>query len=117
MAKQKKKPASAVIKEIKRRTKRKFSAEEKIRVVLEGLRGDESIAELCRKEGVSPALYYKWSKDFIEAGKRRLSGDTKRAANSTEVKQIRKEADDLKMLVAEQALDIRVLKKSMNGHT
>jgi len=81
----------AVVREIKRKTRRKFSSEEKIRIVLEGLRGDDSIADLCRREGISPKLYYRWSKDFLEAGKRRLQGDTVREANTTEVTTIRKE--------------------------
>lgn len=115
MARPKKKTAEAVVRDIKRETRRKFSAEEKIRIVLEGLKGEESIAEICRKEGISPALYYRWSKDFIEAGKKRLNGDTEREANTSEVNDLRKEADGLKMVVAEQALEIRVLKKSLRG--
>lgn len=110
-----KKTAEAVVKDIKRQTRRKFSAEEKIRIVIEGLKGEESIAEICRREGIAPALYYRWSKDFIEAGKKRLNGDTEREANTFEVKELRKEADGLKMVVAEQALEIRVLKKDLRG--
>lgn len=113
----KKKTAEAVVKDIKRKTRRKFNAEEKIRIVLEGLKGEESVAEICRREGIAPALYYKWSKDFLEAGKKRLNGDTDREANTTEVNELRKESDNLKMLVAEQALRIRVLKKDLNGLT
>ncbi|CAG5076641.1 IS3 family transposase ISMch3 [Parvicella tangerina] len=112
----KKKTAEAVVKDIKRQTRRKFNAEEKIRIVLEGLKGEESVAEICRREGIAPALYYKWSKDFLEAGKKRLNGDTDREANTTEVNELRKESDNLKMLVAEQALRIRVLKKDLSGH-
>ena len=108
-----KKPAEAVIKDIRRATRRQFSSEEKIRVVLEGLRGEDSIAELCRREGISQGLYYKWSKDFMEAGKKRLAGDTARAANTDEVKELRREAKDLKEVVAEQTLELRLLKKSM----
>jgi transposase len=107
--------AEAVIKDIRRRTKRKFSSEEKIRIVISGLRGDESINTICRKEGIAPALYYRWSKDFIEAGKRRLNGDTLREANTDEVNQIRNENAELKNLVAELMLKNRTLKKSMNG--
>ena len=114
---QKKKTSSAsIVKDIKRKTRRKFSAEEKIRIVLEGLRGEESIAEICRKEGIAPSLYYKWSKDFMEAGKRRLLGDTMREANSSEVKSLRDENGQLKEIVAELTLKNRVLKKSLNGN-
>ena len=109
------KNAEAVIKDIRRRTKRKFSSEEKIRIVISGLRGDEAINTICRKEGIAPALYYRWSKDFIEAGKRRLNGDTLREANTDEVLQIKNENVELKNLVAELMLDNRTLKKSMNG--
>ncbi len=109
------KSAEAVVKEIQRQTRRKFSSEEKIRIVLEGLKGEESISEICRREGIAPALYYRWSKDFIEAGKRRLNGDTVREANTTEVSGLRKENADLKEIVAELTLDNRVLKKSLRG--
>ena len=105
------KSAETVIKDIKRQTRRKFSSEEKIRIVLEGLKGEESIAEICRVEDIAPALYYRWSKDFIEAGKRRLNGDTVREANTGEVSGLRKENTDLKEVVAELTLDNRVLKK------
>ena len=115
MARQKKKSAESIVKDIKRQTRRKFSSEEKIRIVLEGLKGEESVAEICRREGIVPALYYRWSKDFIEAGKKRLNGDTQREANTLEVKELRKESQDLKTVVAEQVLDIRVLKKSLHG--
>ena len=108
-----KKPAEQVVKDIRRRTRRHFSAEDKIRIVLEGLRGDDSIAELCRKEGIAQSLYYTWSKEFMEAGKRRLAGDTSRAATTDEVKDLRREARDLKEVVAEQTLELRLLKKSM----
>ena len=107
--------AEAVVKDIKRRTRRHFSAEDKIRIVLEGLRGDDSIAELCRKEGIAQNLYYTWSKEFMEAGKRRLAGDTARAATSTEVQDLRREARDLKECVADLTLENRVLKKSISG--
>ena len=115
MTAQKKKDARSVIKDIKRKTYKKYSAEEKIRIVLEGLRGEESIAEICRREGINPNLYYNWSKEFLEAGKKRLQGDTKREANSGEVNGLRRENDELKQIVAEQTVQLRVLKKSLNG--
>ena len=105
----------SIVREIKRKTRRKFTAEEKIRIVLSGLRGEESITDLCRKEGIHPTNYYKWSKSFLEAGKRQLNGDTIREASSSEVKEIRDENDELKMLVAEVVLRNRVLKKSCQG--
>jgi transposase len=107
--------AEKTIRDIKRQTRRKHSAEEKIRVVLEGLRGEETIAELCRREGIAQSLYYKWSKEFLEAGKSRLAGDAKREATSGEVKELRQENEQLKQLVAELALKNRVLKKSVLG--
>src|SRR5210317_1009235 len=103
------------VKEIRRNTRRKFSSEEKIRIVLDGLRGESSIAELCRQEGINANLYYRWSKDFLEAGKKRLSGDTVREANSDEVVGLRKENTDLKQVVAELYLRNDWLKKSLNG--
>jgi transposase len=106
-------PAEQIIKDIRRATRKQYSAEEKIGIVLEGLRGEESIAVLCRCEGIAESLYYNWSKEFLEAGKKRLAGDTARAATSDEVKVLRKEARDLKEVVAEQALALRILKKSM----
>ena len=105
----------SVVREIRRKTRRKFSADEKIRIVLEGLRGEASIAELCRREGISPNLYYRWSKDFLEAGKKRLQGDTVREATSSEVVSLRQENEQLKQLVAEVTLKNRVLKKSLSG--
>jgi len=110
-----KEPAEQVIKEIRRATRRQFSAEEKIRIVLSGLRGEDSIAELCRREGIVQNLYYRWSKEFLEAGKRRLAGDTARAASSDEVKDLRREAGALKEVVAELVLENRLLKKSTIG--
>ena len=104
-----------VVQEIRRKTRRQFSAEEKIRIVLEGLRGEESIATLCRKEGLAPNLYYRWSKEFLEAGKKRLVGDTSREATSTEVMDLRKENLGLKQLVAETVLENRLLKKSVTA--
>ena len=106
-------PAEQVLKDIRRQTRRQYSAEEKIRIVLEGLRGEENISELCRREGIAASMYYGWSKEFLEAGKRRLAGDTARAATSGEVKDLRREAQELKAVVAEQALELRLLKKSM----
>ena len=106
-------PAERVVKDIRRATRRQYSAEDKIRIVLEGLRGEDSIAELCRREGIAQSLYYRWSKEFLEAGKRRLAGDTARAATSDEVKDLRREAQALKEVVAELALENRLLKKSM----
>jgi len=105
--------AEQVVKDIRRATRKQYGAEEKIRIVLEGLRGEESIAALCRREGIAESLYYNWSKEFLEAGKKRLAGDTARAATSDEVKALRKQAGDLKEVVAEQALELRILKKSM----
>ena len=104
-----------MVKDIRRATRKHYSAEEKIRVVLDGLRGEETIAELCRHEGIAQSLYYSWSKEFLEAGKRRLAGDTARAASTGEVKDLRREARELKEVVAEQALELRLLKKSMIG--
>jgi transposase len=105
----------SIVREIKRQTRRKFGAEEKIRIVLEGLRGEVGIADLCRKEGIHPTMYYKWSKPFLEAGKRQLNGDTIREAGSDEIKELRTENDSLKMLVAELTLRNRTLKKTLQG--
>ena len=101
--------AEKTVREIQRRTRRRFSAEEKIRIVLEGLRGEESIATLCRREGVVANLYYRWSKEFLEAGKKRLLGDTQRAASSSEVADLRKENARLEELVAETVLETALL--------
>ena len=105
-------PAEEAIREIRRKTRRKFSAEEKTRVVIEGLRGEESIASLCRREGIAANLYYRWSKEFLEAGKKRLLGDTVREASSSEVTELRKENARLKEVAAETILEIRLLKKA-----
>src|SRR6202166_1534845 len=110
-----KKRAEQVVKEIRRATRRQFSAEEKIRIVLSGLRGEDSIAELSRREGIVQNLYYRWSKEFLEAGKKRLAGDTARAATSDEVKDLRREASALKEVVAELLLENRLLKKCTLG--
>ena len=108
-------PAERVVGDIRRRTRKQHSAEEKIRVVLDGLRGEESIAALCRREGIAESLYYAWTKEFLGAGKRRLAGDTARAATTDEVKALRRESRALKEVVAEQALELRLVKKSLNG--
>jgi transposase len=105
-------PAERVVKDIRRATRRHFTAEDKIRIVLEGLRGEDSIAELCRREGIVQNLYYRWSKEFLEAGKKRLAGDTARAATTDEVKELRREASALKEVVAELTLENRLLKKA-----
>jgi len=109
------KSSESFVRDIKRKTRRKYSAEEKIRIVVEGMRGETSIAELCRREGIAQNLYYRWSKDFIESGKKRLDGDTLREANTSEVKSLRNENAQLKEAVAELLLQNRVLKKSMLG--
>ena len=106
--------SETLVRNIRRATRKHHAAEEKIRSVLDGLRGETSIAELCRREGIAESMYYSWSKEFLEAGKRRLAGDTARAATTDEVKQLKREAQDLKEVVAEQALE-RLLKKSMIG--
>ena len=102
-----------LVRDIRRATRKHHSAEDKIRIVLDGLRGESSIAELCRREGIAESLYYVWSKEFLEAGKKRLAGDTARAATSDEVKALHQETRQLKEVVAEQALELRLLKKSM----
>jgi transposase len=113
MVKDEKVSAEETVRHRRRETRRKYNAEEKIRIVLEGLRGEESIAELCRQEGINPNLYYKWSKEFLEAGKARLTGDTRRQASSSEVEDLRRENEALKQVVAELLLKNRVLKKSV----
>ena len=112
---EKKQSVEATVKNIRRNSKKKYSAEEKIRIVLEGLRGEMSIAELCRREGINQNSYYKWSKEFLEAGKQRLAGNTTRQASSNEVKELRRELEGMKMMVAELSLKNRVLKKSLFG--
>ena len=108
-------PAEQVVKDIRRATRRHYSAEDKVRIVLSGLRGEESIAELCRKEGIAQGLYYSWSKEFLEVGKKRLAGDTARAATSDEVRSMRGQTQALKETVADLMLENRLLKKSMIG--
>jgi len=107
--------SDSIVRDIKRRTRKKYNAEEKISIVLEGLRGEESITAICRREGINPNLYYRWSKEFLEAGKKRLLGDTRREATSPEVTDLRHENEQLKQLVAELSLKNRVLKKSLRG--
>ena len=107
--------AEKTVRDIRRATRRNYSAEEKIRIVLEGLRGEDSIAELCRKEGINQNLYYRWSKEFLEAGKRRLAGNVVREATTDEVRDLRQEALGLKEVVAELLLENRLLKKSVLG--
>jgi transposase len=104
-----------VVREIKRKTRRVFNAEEKIRIVLEGLRGEEGISALCRREGIHTSQYYKWSKEFLEAGKKRLAGDEVREATAPEVAGLRQENESFKQLVAELCLKNRMLKKSLVG--
>ena len=112
----KKGSAEKTTRNIRRKTGRLYSSEEKIRIVLEGLRGEENIATLCRREGIADSLYYSWPKEFLEAGKKRLAGDTARQATSNEVNSFRAEARDLKEALAEQVSEDRLLKKSMTGH-
>ena len=107
--------ARKTIRQIKRATRRKFSAEEKIRIILEGLRGEETISELCRREGIAPSVYYKWSKSFLEAGRQRLVGETKRDVTTDEVRRLKSENAELKRLVAEQMLKIELFKKSLGS--
>jgi transposase len=113
--KTKKTTAASTVRNIRRNSRKRYSGEEKIRIVLEGLRGEETVAELCRREGISESVYYRWSKEFLEAGKQRLVGNTKRQATSDEVVGLRRENEQLKQLVAELALKNRVLKKSVLG--
>ena len=114
MAEKKEKPETTV-RRIRRKTRKKYSAEDKIRIVIEGLRGEMTVAELCRREGISQSLYYKWSKEFLEAGKQRLAGNTTRQADSAEVKDMRQENEQMKLLIAELSLNNRRLKKSLRG--
>ena len=111
----KKSNAEKTVRDIRRKTRKKYSAEDKIRIVIEGLRGEDSISALCRKEGINANLYYRWSKDFMEAGKKRLAGDEVREATTDEVKELRAESLALKETLAETVLDNRLLKKSMIG--
>jgi transposase len=111
----KKETVEKTIHNIRRQTRNKYSAEDKIRIVLEGLRGETGITELCRREGINSNLYYRWSKEFLEAGKQRLAGNTSREADSEEVKDLKSENEQLKQLVAELSLKNRVLKKSLTG--
>jgi len=112
---EKKKNVEATVRDIRRATRKKYTAEEKVRIVLEGLRGESTIAELCRKEGIHTNLYYKWSKEFLEAGKQRLVGDTHRQADSQEVVEMRNEVEQLKLVVAELMLKNQVLTPALAG--
>jgi transposase len=111
----KKESAQSTVRKIRRKTRKQYGAEDKIRIVIEGLRGELSVAELCRKEGISQSLYYKWSKEFLEAGKSRLAGDTKRNADGTEVKEMRQENEQMKLLIAELSLKNRILTPALAG--
>ena len=113
MAEENDQSVESTVREIRRKTRKKYSAEEKLRIVLEGLRGEEKIAELCRREGIHQNMYYKWSKEFLEAGKSRLNGDTKRAATNSEVRDLQEENIKLKQLAAEMMLENRALKKTL----
>jgi transposase len=115
MPKRTAKNGASTIREIKRKTRRKFSAEEKIRIVLDGLRSESSIVEVCRLEGIAQTQYYSWSKEFMEAGKKRLNGDTAREATSKEVKDLKKENEQLKAALAELLIQNKVLKKTLKG--
>ena len=110
-----KRSSEQTVRDIRRATRRQYSAEEKIRIVIEGLRGEDSVAELCRREGINPNVYYRWSKDFMEAGKKRLAGDTVREATSDEVKELRAETSALKETLGEVVMENRLLKKSVLG--
>ena len=111
----KKRSAEKTVRDIRRATRKHYSAEEKIRIVLEGLRGEDSIAELCRREGLNSNVYYRWSKEFLEAGKKRLAGDTNREATSSEVKELRAESSALKETLGELLMENRLLKKTVLG--
>jgi transposase len=115
MSVKKESSSEPIVREIKRQTRRKFTPEEKIRIILEGLRGEAGISDLCRREGIHPTMYYKWSKAFLEAGKHQLTGDTVREAGTDEVNELRSENEGLKQLVAELSLKNRVLKKTLKG--
>ena len=115
MTDKKKRNPEQLVREIRRKTRRRFTSDEKIRIVLEGLRGEESIAAICRKEGISPNLYYTWSKNFLEAGKKRLSGDTQREATSDEVTILKRENEDLKRVLAETFVKYEQIKKNRSG--
>jgi transposase len=106
--------ARVLLRRAKRATRRRFSAEDKVRILLEGIRGEMAVAELCRREGIHPAAYYKWLKDFMEAGKSRMRGDSLREATSDEVQQLRQENERLKQLVADLSLNNMILKKSLS---
>jgi transposase len=106
--------AQTFIRKVRRYTRRKYSAEDKIRIILEGMKREVSVADLCRKEGISSNIYYIWVKDFMEAGKARLMGDNQRQATDSEVKSLRRENSRLKVILAEQMLELSVFKKSLS---
>ena len=110
-----KRSAEKTVRDIRRRTRKKYSPEEKISIVLEGLRGAETVAELCRRQGLNPNVYFRWSKDFLEAGKKRLAGDTLREATSDEVKELRAESSALKETLGKVVLENKLLKKVCSG--
>ena len=110
-----KRSTEKTVRDIRRATRRHYSAGEKIRIVLEGLRGEDSIVELCRRQGINSNFYYRWSKEFLEAGKKRPAGDTVREATSDEVKELRAESNALKEALGELLMENRLLKKSMLG--
>ena len=116
MVEKNKRNPEQIVREIKRKTKQRKNSEDKIRIILEGLRGEDSIASICRREGISPNLYYTWSKNFLEAGKKRLNGDTMREANSDEVTLLRNENEELKRTLGQKVLEHEQLKKSQNGY-
>jgi transposase len=111
----KKSSAEGTVRNIRRNSRKRYNTEDKIRIVVEGLRGETTVAELCRREGISQSLYYKWSKEFLEAGKSRLAGNTKREAGSSEVQEMREELDQLKLLVAELSLQNRRLTPALRA--
>ena len=107
--------ADRTVKDIRRKTRKRYSSEDKIRIVLAGLRGEDTVAELCRQEGIAQSQYYSWSKEFMEAGRKRLVGNTAREANTGEVQGLRRKARDLKEVFAEQALNFACSKKACSG--
>ena len=113
MEKKQKQSTEHFIKDIRRKTRRLFSSEQKILIVMEALRGESSTSEICRKHGITQSLFYKWDKEFMEAGKKRLNGDTTREATSDEVTELRKENQRLKEMVADLLLRYDIVKKSL----
>jgi transposase len=113
-AKPKKQSTENLIRDIRNKTRRVFTSEQKILIVMEGIRGESSIAEICRKHGIQQTVFYRWNKQFLEAGKKRLAGDTGREATSDEVAELRKENQRLKEMVADLMLRYDIVKKSLN---